>query len=261
VSSSRSSRIVRGGLAALTAGAIAATAAPAGAFAADSGTPIYYPTFNGSSTELNRNGTADIIKAGPTRQRILRLTAGGFRQTGSAWSTTKIDTNQSFETMFKVWMHHGLPRGDYADGMAFVVQDDGTRALGGWGGGLGVRGIRHSVAVAFDTYSNPPALGRNQVGLVVGGNPDYPVASAASPLPLEDRPFLARVVYDASAKELTVSMKSLRAGSVEHLVLSQTVDLAGAVGSSSAFVGFTGSTGSVISKEDIYSWVLSTPGA
>jgi hypothetical protein len=262
VSSSRSWRLARGGIAAAFAFAIAATGAPAGALAANTTTPIDYPTFSGASKQLNRNGTADIItSAGHTKQRILRLTAGGFRQTGSAWATQMIDLKQSFDTTFKVYLHHGMPGKDYADGFAFVVQSEGTRALGGWGGGLGFRGIKRSVAVAFDTYKQPPDTAANTVSVVTGGNPDVHDAIVPSPIPLEARPFIARVSYDAATKDLKVYLKPLRAGNPEKLVLEHTVDLATEVGASSAYVGFTGSTGSVLSKEDIYSWSLTTPGA
>jgi hypothetical protein len=262
VSSSRSWRLARGGIAAAFAFAVAVTGAPAGAFAANGNTPINYPTFSGTAKLLNRNGTADIItSAGHTKQRILRLTTGGFRQTGSAWATEKLDLNQSFTTSFKAYLHHGMPGKDYADGFAFVVQSESTRALGGWGGGLGFRGIKHSVAVAFDTYKQPPDTAANTVSIVTGGNPDLHEAIAPAPIPLEARPFVARVSYDAATKDLKVYLKPLRAGYPEKLVLEHTVDLAAEVGASSAYVGFTGSTGSVLSKQDIYSWSVSTPSA
>ena len=143
--SSRSSRVARGGLVAALAFSIAGGVAPSGAFAADDEPLIYYPTFAGASKTLERNGSADILtSSGRLHQRILRLTAGGYRQVGSAWSRTKLDLDESFESEFKVYLHHFKPG---ADGIAFLVQDDGPRALGGWGGGLGYRGIKHSVAI------------------------------------------------------------------------------------------------------------------
>jgi hypothetical protein len=262
VSSSRSWRLARGGIAAAFAFALAVTGTPAGAFAANGNTPINYPTFSGAAKLLNRNGTADLItSAGKNKQRILRLTTGGFRQAGSAWATSKIDVTKSFDTSFKVYLHHGMPGNDYADGIAFVVQSESTRALGGWGGGLGFRGIDHSVAVAFDTYKQPPNTAANTVSIVAGGNPDFHVAIVPAPIPLEARPFVARVSYDGATKDLKVYLKPLRRGYPEKLVLEHTVDIASQVGASSAYVGFTGSTGSVLSKQDIYTWSLSTPSA
>lgn len=257
--SSRSSRVGRGGLAAALAISIAAGVSPSRAFAADPQPLVYYPTFAGASQNLDRNGTADILtSAGRVHQRILRLTAGGYRQVGSAWAKNKLNLDGSFRSVFKVYMHHFRPG---ADGIAFLVQDDGPRALGGWGGGLGYRGIRHSVAVEFDTFQNVNDPNNNHLAVVMGGDPDHHSAVGTPSIPLYGQPFWARVQYDADRHDLRVYVKSLRAGSEEELALETTVDLAGEVGSSSAWVGFTAATGSALSKQDIYSWMVDAPSA
>jgi hypothetical protein len=195
---------------------------------------------------------------GRVHQRILRLTAGGYRQVGSAWSRKKLDLNESFESVFKVYLHHFRPG---ADGIAFLVQDDGPRALGGWGGGLGYRGIKHSVAVEFDTFQNSTDPSNNHLAVVMGGNPDQHSAVGEPSIPLYGRPFWARVNYDAGSNALRVYVKSLRAGATEELALETTVDLAGEVGSDTAWVGFTAGTGNALSKQDIYSWTVDGAGA
>ena len=255
--SSRSSRLARGGL--VAALALSISVAPGGAFASGAEPLIDYPTFKGASTTLDRNGTADLITSpGPNRQRILRLTAGGYRQSGSAWATPKLDLTASFESTFKVYLHHFVPG---ADGFAFLVQAEGPRALGGWGGGLGYRGIRRSVAVEFDTFQNSPDPSSNHLAVVLGGDPDQHAAASESALPLYGRPFLARVQYDAASTDLKVYIKSLQAGSTEQLALEHRVDLAAEVGASSAWVGFTAATGTALSKQDIYSWSVRASGA
>jgi len=256
---SRSSRVARGGLVAAFAFSLAAATAPACALAAGDDALIDYPTFKGASSTLDRNGTADLItSSGTTEQRILRLTAGGYKQAGSAWSTTKIDLTESFESTFKVYLHHGMPG---ADGIAFLVQTKGPRALGGWGGGLGYRGITGSVAVEFDTFQNTTDPSSNHLAVVLGGNPDLPTASAESSIPLFGKPFVARVAYDAESTNLRVFVKSLHAGSTEQLLLEETVDLAGEAGAPAAWVGFTAATGGAYTKQDIYSWMVEAPGA
>jgi hypothetical protein len=259
VFSSRSSRLARGGLVAALAFSITTGAAPTGAYAAGTETLINFPTFAGASRTLDRNGSADIItSSGRVHQRILRLTAGGFRQAGSAWAKTKLNLNQSFESLFKVYLHHTQPG---ADGIAFLVQNDGPRALGGWGGGLGYRGIKHSVAVEFDTFQNSTDPSNNHLAVVMGGNPDQHSAVGEPSIPLYGRPFWARVNYDAGSNALRVYVKSLRAGATEELALETTVDLAGEVGSDTAWVGFTAGTGNALSKQDIYSWTVDGAGA
>jgi hypothetical protein len=256
---SRSSRVARGGLVAAVALSIVAATAPAGALAADGDALINYPTFKGASTTLDRNGAADLLtSAGPEPQRILRLTAGGFEQTGSAWAKPKLDLSKSFESNFKAYLHHGEPG---ADGIAFLVQSEGPRALGGWGGGLGYRGIRHSVAIEFDTFQNTPDPNSNHLAVVVGGDPDHHAAVGDPAIPLYGKPFLARVAYDASNYDLKIYVKALHAGATEQLALEYTVNLAAEVGASSVWVGFTGGTGTALSKQDIYSWTVEGSGA
>ena len=65
-----------------------------------------------------------------------------------------------------------------------------------------------------------------------------------------------QTAYDAATKNLSIHVKSLSAGSTEQLVLEKTVDLAAGVGTESAWVGFTASTGTALSKQDIYSWTV-----
>jgi hypothetical protein len=257
VSSSRFSRTARVGLLAAFAFSIVAAAAPGPAFAVDGDTPINYPTFSGAEATLSFNGTAGVAKAA-NRKRVLRLTGAGFRQAGSAWATTKVDVTKSFESKFKVYLHHTTPE---ADGIAFLIQGAGLRALGGWGGGIGYRGIKDSVAVEFDTYQNKTDPSSNHLAVVLVGNPDKHLVAAEANVPMSGRPFTARVAYDAPTRNLKVYVESLRAGTTEQLMIDQTVDLAGDIGASSAWVGFTGATGDVTSNQDIYSWTVQTPVA
>jgi hypothetical protein len=226
--------------------------APAGAFAAGTATPIDFPTFSGASKMLWRNGSADILtSAGRVHQRILRLTSGGYEQAGSAWSPHRINVSRSFESKFKVWLHHGEPG---ADGIAFLVQSEGPYALGGWGGGLGYRGVKPSVAVEFDTFQNTSDPSSNHLAVVLDGDPDHQLVSANPSIPLYGKPFDARVTYDADTRDLKVYVQALNAGATEQQVLDQTIDLSSQVGRSAAWVGFTGATGRALSKQDIYSW-------
>ncbi len=227
--------------------------APACAFAAGDDALIDYPTFKGASSTLDRNGTADLIFSPSGEQKVLRLTGGGYKQAGSAYSTTKINVTQSFESSFKVYLHHGEPG---ADGFAFLVQGDGPRALGGWGGGLGYRGIKKSVAVEFDTFQNTTDPSSNHLAVVMAGDPDNHAATAESPVPLYGKPFMARVAYNAETTNLSIYVQSLSAGSTEQLVLEKVVDLAAGVGGESAWIGFTAATGTALSKQDIYSWTV-----
>jgi Bacterial lectin len=117
-----------------------------------------------SSTGLALNGSA---KLNGTR---LRLTDGGPSEAGSGFYTTPLNI-QSFSTAFSIQLTN-----PNADGMAFVIQNAGTTALGADGGGLGYGaatyggsgGIPSSVAVKFDLY-NDGGEDPNLVGLYTDG--------------------------------------------------------------------------------------------
>lgn len=256
VSSSCSSKLVKGGLAAALALSISTTAIPADASPAGMD-PIKYPTFADTS-RLTLNGTAAVVNAGNPARKVLRLTNGGSRQIGSAWANQQIDVNHSFDTSFTVFLHNGKPP---ADGVAFLVQGSGPLALGGWGGGIGYRGIKNSVAVEFDDFKNDPDSSNNHIAVVLRGNPDFHYAVAESALPLFGKPFRARIVYTAKNAGLKVYLRGADKNSSEQLMLDTRVDLAAQVGGNKAWVGFTGATGSAHSKQDINSWALDTPGA
>jgi hypothetical protein len=228
--------LVHGGL---LAAALSITAAPAPAVAAEGGTGTSHvvPGF----PELSLNGTATVMPG-----HRIRLTNGGFSQTGSAWSTNQIDVTRSFQTTFRAFLH-GPDLG--ADGVAFVVQAEGPRALGGRGGGLGYRGINPSVAVELDTFHNAPDPAGDHVGIVLRGNPDIHLATASPAKPLLGRRTTVRVAYNARAHTLRVDVDGTPA-------LNQAVDVAGELGTGTAWIGFTGATGDLTSDQDILSWTV-----
>ena len=229
---------------ALTAAFLLITAVPAVA-------GFDYTTFDDVSLSLN--GTAAVVKTGPGRRNVLRLTDGGRRQAGSAWATDRIDVTESFETTFLALLHHGASG---ADGIALVVQASGPKALGAGGGGLGYRGLGASVAVEFDDFRNGTEPSGDHVALVTGGDPGHhPVATEAA-IPLFGAPFQARVCYDAATRRLTVRLAPPGAEDGEQLVVDRTIDLRDHLGADTAWIGFTGSTGDVTSKQDIITWSL-----
>ncbi|WP_231953760.1 L-type lectin-domain containing protein [Actinoplanes derwentensis] len=205
---------------------------------------------------LALNGTASLMWRAGDDERVIRLTDGGYKQTGSAWSTLRVTLERSFESTFTAHIRNGKAG---ADGIAFLIQGEGPRALGGWGGGLGYRGIGRSVAVEFDTYQNSSDPSSNHLAVVFGGHPDKHAAQAPSPVPLYGKPFRARVKYDAGRERLTVHVRSTTEGAPEKLVLNQKVDLADRIGTDIAWVGFTGATGELTARQDIYQWSVGSP--
>ena len=252
----RSPRLARGGLLASALLSILAAVNSGGALAADGDAAEVKPITAGYADSLALNGTAQVSAKRGTSPRVIQLTSGSYRQAGSAWSTEAVDLTKSFETTFKARLHHGKPG---ADGIAFLAQSVGPRALGGWGGGLGYRGIRKSVAVEFDTFQNTTDPSSNHLAVVLGGDPDRHTAIAEPSIPLFGKPFQARVRYDAGAHRLKVFVRSLTAGATEEMMLDQSVDLTKGTGANQAWLGFTASTGNVTARQDVYDWTVDAP--
>jgi len=83
----------------------------------------------------------------------IQLTPDLNSQAGSAMSFGKIDFNNDFN--FNVEVYLGANDGG-ADGMAIVFHNDpnGINAVGFFGSGLGVSGIKNGIAIEFDTWDN-----------------------------------------------------------------------------------------------------------
>ena len=107
---------------------------------------------------FNETNIADISAAcGPA----LRLTGASDRLRGAAWYRRPQDVAEGFATAFRYRItepstRHCVSRG--ADGFAFVIQGQGTGALGDGGLGLGYAGIENSLAIEFDTFFNHEVL-------------------------------------------------------------------------------------------------------
>jgi Legume lectin domain len=233
----------------LTAAAVAVPAgAQAGLPAAAPVAPradISYPSFTASGLTLNGSAT---VTGG-----VLRLTGGEPDQAGAAWADVPVDPRSAFDTSFDVATSGPAV---HADGFAFVVQADGSRALGGLGGSIGYGGMTHSVAVEFDTYRNRGDLDGNHVAVVSRGRSDLPQPEAArAPVALFGGRLHVRIGYRPGT--LTVSLR--RAGEAWSHVLTRSVNLAGVLGTGGVRAGFTAATGRSVSTQDILSWRLTQP--
>ena len=91
---------------------------------------------------------ASIFAPFPNR---LRLTSNGGGQNGDAWlNTTRGDGSQAWNAQFTFQITFGTGSG--ADGLGFLLQENGTSLLTGWNGGGGLS--NPSLAVSIDTFDN-----------------------------------------------------------------------------------------------------------
>ena len=124
-----------------------------------------YPNFNNYSA-LSFVGTASLVGS---PYEIKMAWSGAFDSKGAIWYATKVDVSKPWwmKMTFKMGGNFGgISDGDGqgGDGMAFVVQDEGSSAISASGGGsIGYgdsqstptnQGLLRCLAAEFDTYNN-----------------------------------------------------------------------------------------------------------
>jgi hypothetical protein len=232
-----------------------------GAPAADVEGNIYFTTGNGSffDREVDYGGGfvrhSDLIPAGSARfvEALGRLTDGDPQEAGSFFYRNRVDVT-NFSTRFEFQIRPGI--NPLADGITFTIQNNGPRALGSDGGGLGYYGIPSSVAVKFDTYNNA-GEGDSSTGLYVDGRlPTVPVATAGWATSGIDfhsgHTFQVDLVYDGRLLTERIVDQDDPTRSFIH---SYEIDIPGLVRGNQAYVGFTGGTGDLSAVQDINSWI------
>jgi hypothetical protein len=201
-----------------------------------------------SNLGLTLNGGAKV------NGNVLQLTDGGAVESRSAFFSLPIGVQQ-FMTSFDFQELEAT-----ADGFTFVIQNQGTKAVGSPGGGLGygpeVNGpqtsIGKSVAVKFDIH-NDAGEGTDSTGVYVDGAaptvPSTNLTSAGIVLSSGDV-IHAQLAYNGSFLTVTLTDKTTKATVTE----SYPVNIPQAVGGKTAYVGFTGSTGGLSAKQNVLDW-------
>ena len=185
-------------------------------------------------------------------RHYLQLTDGGSGEAHSIWTSTPVPIS-SFVSEFEFVIPQSGP-----DGFTFTIQNSGPSAVGAAGGGLGYQGIANSVAIKFDLYNNG-GEGSNSTGIYVNGaSPTLPASDlTAAGIDLHSGHYFdALVNYDG--KTLTVQLMDIQTQA--KAVFSYQVNIPLTVGSTKAYVGFTGATeasGGAGAIQNIRSWSYS----
>ncbi len=113
-----------------------------------------------------------------------RLTREIPSSVGAVWSESPVDFNEAFEVNFDIFLGCG---NNMADGIAFVFQQQGNKALGNVGSGMGYKGITPSLIVEFDNYLNEfenffPSTDTHVAILKNGSNDHLSVNNLAGPV-------------------------------------------------------------------------------
>ncbi len=208
-----------------------------------------------STTGMQFNGNA---KLNGTRLQLTDATTA-FYETGSAFFATPVSVT-SFTNDFTFQM-----TSPNADGMTFTIQRSGPTAIGPTGGGLGYGpgtqggtplGIPTSIAVKFDLYDND-GEGVNSTGLYTNGNsPTLPATTFGGGVDLHSGdPFHVVMTYDGTTLKMTITDTL---NTAQTFTTSWPIDIAGTIGGTTAYVGFTGATGGQTVTQEIVKWSYST---
>ncbi len=215
--------------------------------------PNYYSGFGpGGALTLN-NGAA-------LQGTMLQLTNGQGPQATSAFFSQPVHIN-SFVSQFAFQLLNAS-----GDGFTFTIQNNTPTIVGpaggalGYGQGVGLPGsIPNSIALKFDLYNNS-GEGSNSIGLYLdGAAPILPAVSLdGTGINLHSgHTFLANMNYDGSSLTLTLNDTNTGASFTKAF----PVNIAQAVGGTSAYVGFTAGTYGATAVQNILGWTYQSDTA
>lgn len=230
----------------------------------DSLTTIFtYSNFS-DLTGMTLNGNAEQDGS------ALLVGPAAFDQIGSAYYTTQVNVAQGFLTTFNLQIIPDSGSYTTADGMAFIVQNQGVNALGYSTGHPGYGGIRNSIAVEFDTFQNFQLSdpNNNHIGLQSCGTAQNSIDHANScDLALNGN--LPLTLADGNVHKVQVSYMPGAGGSGPFAVavdgkfiLKATVNLSTllSLNGNDAWVGFTAGSGAAWEFGEVKSWTFASVG-
>ena len=197
-----------------------------------------------SAAGLALNGSAQINGA----INALQLTSNATFLAGTAWATTPVNVS-AFTSDFIFQMQNPV-----ADGFTFAIQSNGVTAMGASGGSLAYAGIANSVALKFDIYNNQ-GEGTDSIGVYTGGSQPMTPATdlTGSGIVLRSGDvFHVHLVYNGTALQVSITDANTSAS----YTTTFQVNIAGALGTSQGYVGFTGGTGGSTVTTNILNWTF-----
>jgi hypothetical protein len=217
------------------------------------------------SSALTSTGSAAILAGPQCESRVLLLTSAQQNQAGSVFTTNRVEFDSKFT--FRTFFHFQMtdPNSQASDGMAFVIQTEGANAVGPVGGYLGYGGITPSVAIEFDTFQNPWDINDNHVAILTNGamndlDPQTPYGvTACQPktglFGCMNNGDVWSVWIDYDGDNIKVAIADNSTTRPPNLI-SYPVDLLAILGQKSAFIGFTGGTGSGAERHIVEHWLF-----
>ena len=186
----------------------------------------------------------------------IRLTDATYNQGGGIWLKEKRNVARDFS--IQIGFQITQPGNSGADGIAFVIQNNSSSAIGVFGGGIGYMGIPNSLAIEFDTYPNSEYRdpNDNHIGIQTRGknanSPDHSITLGTSrniPLLEDGAVHVMRIDYVNNI--MKVYLDDFNTPKITAYVkLDSLLDL----DNQTAWLGFTSSTGGAFANHDIVSF-------
>jgi MYXO-CTERM domain-containing protein len=127
-----------------------------------------------------------------------------------------------------------------------------SHSIGSNGGGLGIEAVNPAVSVEFDTFCNDMIdPSSSHVGVDVNGDVHSLATANVTPFLNDGNRWYAWVEYNGVKLTVRVSQTPDRPATA---LLSYAIDIQGSLGTDSAYVGFTASTGGGYQDHDILQW-------
>lgn len=234
-----------------------------------------YPDFSSVSGLVLNGGAA---QAGSS----LRLTPNVGGQAASCYHGVQVAVNAGFQTTFEFQILNG-GSGSGADGMSFIIHNDaaGSAALGDNGSALAYAGytagsgISNGLVIEIDTWDNGNGdLSDNEVSIHTSGTGqlDFNEVTSLGHVPpavnMSDGAIhTLRVLHSGEQVEVFLDDMTTPIVSAAHSFSTGGTYIGGATvggldlaNGSSAWVGFTASTGGVSEDHDVLSWSFTSGG-
>ncbi len=241
--------------------------------AAGSGSSLSYTDFGAGGAGWKVNNDNITSPAFPSSS-VLQLTNNGTNQARSVFYGTALPI-ASGTSGFNVQFTYTPSGNQAAEGFAFVLQNDprGANALGGVGGNLGygggpnstggnASGIAHSLAVEFSMNPSAPGGGVGFAYFATNGqtptNSTLQYEPSAGAIDFNTDTIDMGFSYDPTSQNLLFTISDHNSGIFG--ILNAPVDLVSLLNGSSAYLGFTGSTGSGTSIMQINGYSYSMTG-
>lgn len=189
---------------------------------------------NFSQWEINQGDSGPAPLISTTNDSIMLTNAGSGSQRRSIFHRTPQDIETPFRASY-VYTFGGSSPPQQQAGIAFVIQNSpsGFDALGGSGVELGYDGITKSLAVTLE-------LNQSRTGFYFNGNKGNSFGQLSAPVILSStNPILVEIDYDGGILKQTLT----DAVTLDSYAMETLINIPSLVGSTTAFVGFTGSNG------------------